>query len=124
MQRQSHLKLRRALVLLGALATTVFATGALASGAIGGGGAVSQYGQAYKQGKVIFFQKVACVAEGCAVSKDAVSADFARQLIASIRTRGALRAEESATDRIASGLSSDEAEKVQHYLARRFNVRS
>ena len=114
----------RLLLVVGTALSISLATSVWASGAIGGGGAVSQYGQAYKQGKVIFFQMVACDRSECAVAKSAVSADFARNLIASIDTRGGLKAQESATDKIANNLSSDEAEKVKHYLARRFNVRS
>ena len=109
--------------ILGITVLMMAPTSILASGAIGGGGAVSQYGQAYKQGKAIFFQKVACSRAECTVTKNAVNVDFARELISSIGTRGALKTTESETDKIANRLSSDEAEKVKHYLARRFNVR-
>ena len=114
------------LLLLGLLAALSFSwsTSLMASGAIGGAGGVSQYGQVYKQGKAVFFQKVACAREGCMVSRTRVNSDFARELFVSLSSRGALRATESETDKIANSLTSDEAEKVHHYLARRFNLAS
>lgn len=114
---------RKTILAIGVVFPIILATPLSASGAIGGGGAVSQYGQAYKQGKVIFFQKVACNRAECQVKKNNVNATFARDLISSIDSRGGLKATESATDKIASHLTSDEAEKVRHYLARRFNIR-
>ena len=118
-----NFKLKTGLVLL--VSTVILLNmPAFASGAIGGGGAVSQYGQAYKQGKAVFFQKVACVRESCAIRKSEVSTEFARSLVTSIDSRGGLKANETATDKIANSLTSDEAEKVKHYLARRFGVKS
>lgn len=108
----------------------------LASGSIStNSGSVSQYGQLYKQGKVLFFKKVACSRQACPVKRDQVSANLAAGLVESLRTRAELKFEVSENDAAISVLCPgenagdcagrpDEQEMVQYYLARRFNVKS
>ena len=108
----------------------------LASGSIStGSGGVSQYGQLYKQGKVLFFKKVACSREACPVKRDQVGADLAAGLVESLRTRAELKFETSENDAKISVLCPgenagdcagrpDEQEMVQYYLTRRFNIKS
>ena len=121
-------------VLLAAL-FTAFAVGAplavQASGSIGGGTGVSQYGQMYKQGKVVFFRKLAC-REGCPIQRNRLDKTLAASLVESIKTRDALKAEPSPHDETinllcpgsnAKGCNGvDEQALVQHYLSRRFGV--
>ena len=107
----------------------------LASGSIStNSGSVSQYGQLYKQGKVLFFKKVACSREACPVKRDQVGANLAAGLVESLRTRAELKFEVSETDAVISVLCPgenagdcagrpDEQEMVQYYLARRFNIK-
>jgi len=119
-------------VLLAAFAVAAPPPAVLASGSIGGGGGVSQFGQMYKQGKVAFFQKLAC--QGCPIQRSQVDKDLAKSLVESIKTRDALKAEPLAHDETISLLCPganakgcaagvDEQEMVQHYLSRRFGVR-
>ena len=103
----------------------------LASGSIGGGSGVSQFGQMYKQGKVVFFRKLAC-SSGCPIQRDQLDKGLAANLVESIETRDALKAETSAHDETVSLLCPganakgctgvDEQELVGHYLSRRFGV--
>ena len=107
----------------------------LASGSIStNSGSVSQYGQLYKQGKVLFFKKVACSREACPVKRDQVGADLAAGLVESLRTRAELKFEETENDTVIKVLCPgenagdcagrpDEQEMVQYYLARRFNIK-
>ena len=107
----------------------------LASGSIStNSGSVSQYGQLYKQGKVLFFKKVACSREACPVKRGQVSANLAAGLVESLRTRAELKFEVSESDAVISVLCPgenagdcagrpDEQEMVQYYLARRFNIK-
>lgn len=107
----------------------------LASGSIStNSGGVSQYGQLYKQGKVLFFKKVACSREACPVKREQVGANLAAGLVESLRTRAELKFEESETDAVIKVLCPgenagdcasrpDEQEMVQYYLARRFNIK-
>lgn len=102
-----------------------------ASGSIGGGSGVSQFGQMYKQGKVVFFRKLAC-RSGCPIQRDRLDKGLAANLVESITTRDALKAETSAHDETVSLLCPganakgctgvDEQELVGHYLSRRFGV--
>ena len=107
----------------------------LASGSIStNSGSVSQYGQLYKQGKVLFFKKVACSRQACPVKRDQVSANLAAGLVESLRTRAELKFEVSENDAAISVLCPgenagdcagrpDEQEMVQYYLTRRFNIK-
>lgn len=92
------------------------------SGSVGGGGGISQFGQTYKQGKVIFFQKVACDRAECTIKKSDLDAALARELVASLRSKDELKAEESPTDKAVANLVGNEIEKVEHYLSRRFKL--
>ena len=102
-----------------------------ASGSIGGGSGVSQYGKMYTQGKVVFFRKLAC-REGCPIRRSGLDKALAASLVESIKTRDALKAEPSVHDETISLLCPgsnakdcngvDEQELVQHYLSRRFGV--
>ena len=127
-------QLSRPLALAGLL--TAFAVAAppsvSASGSIGGGSGVSQFGQMYKQGKVAFFRKLAC-RSGCPIQRDQIDKDLAASLVTSIKTRDALKAEPGTHDETISMLCPgvnakgcapgvDEQEMVQHYLSRRFGV--
>lgn len=126
-------KLKRPLLVTAVL--TAFAVGAplavQASGSIGGGSGVSQYGKMYTQGKVVFFRKLAC-REGCPIARSRLDKTLAANLVESIKTRDALKAEPSAHDETISLLCPgpnakdcngvDEQELVQHYLSRRFGV--
>lgn len=115
---------------------TAFAVGAplavQASGSIGGGSGVSQYGKMYTQGKVVFFRKLAC-REGCPIDRRDLDKTLAANLVESIKTRDALKAETSIHDEMIGllcpgtnakgcGDGVDEQELVQHYLSRRFGV--
>ena len=60
-----------------------------ASGSIGGGSGVSQFGQMYKQGKVVFFRKLAC-RSGCPIQRDRLDKGLAANLVESITTAGRL----------------------------------
>lgn len=106
----------------------------LASGAIGGASAgVSQYGQMYKLGKVVFFRKLACSRTECPIKRDQVNGDLAAGLVDSLRTRDELKLEETENDAIISLLCPgtnavdcaghpDEQAMVEHYLGRRFRI--
>ena len=98
----------------------------LASGSIStGNSSVSQFGQIYKQGKMVFFMKVACSRSACPVKRDQLSGNLAAGLVESLRTRAELKFEESENDSIISVLCPgrpDEQEMVQYYLTRRFNI--
>jgi len=120
--------------LTGLLAAFAFAAPptVFASGSIGGGSGVSQFGQMYKQGKVAFFRKLAC-RSGCPIERDQVDRDLAAALVESIKTRDALKAEPGRHDGTVSLLCPganakdctpgvDEQEMVEHYLSRRFGV--
>ena len=103
-----------------------------ASGSIGGGSGVSEFGQLYKQGKVAFFRKLAC-RSGCPIQRDQVDKDLAASLVESIKTRDALKSAPGTHDETVSMLCPganakdctpgvDEQEMVQHYLSRRYGV--
>ena len=103
-----------------------------ASGSIGGGSGVSQFGQMYKHGKVAFFQKLAC-RSGCPIQREQLDKALAAQLVESIKTRDALKAEPGRFDETIGllcpganakgcGDGVDEKAMVQHYLSRRFGV--
>ena len=106
----------------------------LASGSIStGNSGVSQFGQIYKQGKMVFFRKVACSRSACLVKRNQLSGNLAAGLVESLRTRAELKFEESENDAIISVLCPgenagdcagrpDEQEMVQYYLTRRFNI--
>lgn len=106
-------------IVLALLFAAVFSYG---SGSVGGGGGISQFGQTYKQGKVIFFQKVACDRAECTITKSDLNATLARELVASLRSRDELKAEETPADKAVANLVGNEIEKVEHYLSRRFRL--
>lgn len=131
---KSNSSYARPLALAGLLAA--FAVAApptvMASGSIGGGSGVSQFGQMYKQGKVAFFKKLAC-RSGCPIERAQVDRALAESLVESIKTRDALKAEPGRHDETVSLLCPganakgctpgvDEQEMVQHYLSRRYGV--
>ena len=107
----------------------------LASGSIStGNSSVSQFGQIYKQGKMVFFRKVACSRSACLVKRNQLSGNLAAGLVESLRTRAELKFEESENDAVISVLCPgenagdcagrpDEQEMVQYYLTRRFNIK-
>ena len=112
------------------LAPVVLASGSISTGNSG----VSQFGQIYKQGKMVFFRKVACSRSACPVKRDQLSGNLAAGLVESLRTRAELKFEESENDSIISVLCPgekagdcagrpDEQEMVQYYLTRRFNIK-
>lgn len=126
--------LSRPLALVGLLAAFAVAAppAVFASGSIGGGSGVSQFGQMYKQGKVAFFRKLAC-RSGCPIERQQLDKSLAESLVESIKTRDALKAEPGRHDDTISLLCPganakgctpgvDEQEMVQHYLSRRFGV--
>lgn len=126
--------LSRPLALAGLLAAFAVAAPPTvsASGSIGGGSGVSQFGQMYKQGKVAFFRKLAC-RSGCPIERQQLDKALAESLVESIKTRDALKAEPGRHDETISLLCPganakgctpgvDEQEMVQHYLVRRFGV--
>ena len=111
------------------LAPVVLASGSISTGNSG----VSQFGQIYKQGKMVFFRKVACSRSACPVKRDQLSGNLAAGLVESLRTRAELKFEVSENDSIISVLCPgekagdcagrpDEQEMVQYYLTRRFNI--
>ena len=127
-------QLSRPLALAGLLA--VFAVAApptvFASGSLGGGSGVSQFGQMYKHGKIAFFRKLAC-RSGCPIEREQVDKTLAGALVESIKSRDALKAEPGRYDetisRLCPGANAkdcapgvDEQEMVQHYLSRRYGV--
>lgn len=107
---------------------------ALASGSVGtGAGGISQYGALYKQGKSAFFRKLACNRADCAFKRSEVSAELARNLVASLATRAEVKFEASETDALINRLCPgegaagcdgkvDEQQAVQYYLGLRFGV--
>ena len=113
---------------------TLLSPATLASGSIStGNSGVSQFGQIYKQGKMVFFRKVACSRSACPVKRDQLSGNLAAGLVESLRTRAELKFEVSENDSIISVLCPgekagdcagrpDEQEMVQYYLTRRFNI--
>ena len=105
-----------------ALALLFAASLSFGSGSVGGGGGISQFGQTYKQGKVIFFQKVACDRAECTIKKSDLNATLARELVASLRSKDELKTEESPADKAVANLVGNEIEKVEHYLSRRFRL--
>ena len=107
---------------LSALLIAFVATFCFGSGSVGGGGGISQYGQKYKQGKAIFFQKVACARTECAIRKSDLDVSLARELVGSLRSKDELKAEESSSDKAVAVLVGKEVEYVEHYLSRRFNL--
>ena len=110
------------LAVVAVFVTATFTQTALASGSAGGGGGVSKFGQEYTQGKAIFFKKVACD-KGCPLSRKQVTAEMAKKLVSTIRSRDELGKSESEMDKIVALLKESEVEKVEHYLARRFNIK-
>ena len=109
-------------VVLVASVSLFAASMALGSGSVGGGGGISQFGQSYKQGKTIFFQKVACDRSECAIKRSDLNASLAQELVGSLRSKDELKAQESATDKAVASLSGNEVEMVEHYLSRRFKL--
>ena len=114
-------------------AAVLVAPVSLASGSIGGGSnALSSYGQTYKQGKIVFFRKIACSRADCPIKRSEVDASLAGSLVESLRTRDALKLqpmEHDATIEIlcpgdnAQGCGgADEQEMVRYYLSRRFGI--
>ena len=76
----------------------------------------------YKQGKTIFFQKVACDSAECSIKRTDLTTSLARELVESLRSKDALKLNETASDKFIANLDSDEVEKVEHYLSRRFKL--
>ena len=105
-----------------------------ASGSIGAGaGGISQYGALYKQGKSVFFRKLACNRAHCAFGRSEVNEQLAKAIVASLATRSELKFEVTETDSLinqlcpgpdASKCSSrvNEQEAVKYYLSRRYGV--
>ena len=69
---------------------------------------MSQFGQIYKQGKMVFFRKVACSRSACPVKRNQLSGNLATGLVESLRTRAELKFEESENDSIISVLCPGE----------------
>jgi len=116
------------------LITSITPLPALASGTIGaGGGGISQFGQIYRQGKKLFFHKIAC--SKCPIKRHEVNAKRAASLAASIEARDGLSLEDETKDdliiqRLCPGEDAgncsgkpDEQELVQYYLTRRFKLK-
>jgi len=109
----------------------------LASGSIGaGGGGISHFGQAYRQGKKLFFHKIACSQPHCPIKRHDVNAKLAASLVETLENRDELKEPEEATenDRLikllcpgdAAGNCADrpdEQDLVQYYLTRRFGLK-
>ena len=105
-----------------------------ASGSVGvGASGISQYGKLYKQGKSVFFRKLACNRSRCAFKRNEVGQWLAKALVASLATRDEEKFELSEIDSIIAQLCPgedatrcngrvDEQEAVQHYLSRRFRI--
>lgn len=113
---------KKLLTLCVAAIFSLFAVGSFGSGSVGGGGGISQFGQVYKQGKTIFFQKITCDRSECSYRRSQLDENLARDLVESLRTVDALSLTESETDQAIEALSSDEIEPVEYYLARRFRI--
>lgn len=94
----------------------------VASGSAGGGGGASKFGQMYTQGKAVFFKKIACD-KGCPLSRKEVTSDKAKEIVSAIRSRDELSRSKSEMDKVVSLLEESEMDKVEHYLARRFNIK-
>lgn len=109
---------------------------AFASGSIGaGGGGISNFGQIYRQGKKLFFHKIACSKAHCPIKRSEVNANRAASLVNSLEARDELKdlEEETRDDQIikllcpgdeAAGclVNLDEQEMVRYYLTRRFKL--
>ena len=122
---RSNCKLGRLLAST-ALATLLATTpAAYGSGSMGGGtGGISQYGQVYQQGKMVFFAKLACSRAACPIKRSQVNASLAAGVVGSIRSAAGIRLEESPHDAAVDALSAEERERVQYYLSRRFGIKS
>ena len=117
----SHGPRAAALTALGA-ALMLGAPSALGSGSIGAGAGISQYGAIYKQGKMVFFGKLACSRAECPIKRDQVDAALAEAVVRSIRSAAGIRLEESGHDAAVAALGADEQEK--YYLSRRLGIDS
>lgn len=116
---------RKAACLAALGAALMLAPAALGSGSVGAGAAgISQYGALYKQGKIVFFGKLACSRAECPIRRDQVDASLAESVVGSIRSAAGIRLEESPHDAAVAALSAEEQEKVQYYLSRRFGIES
>ena len=115
------------------LSPVVLASGSISTGSATAG--VSQYGQLYNQGKILFFGKIACSRSDCPVQRDRLNKSFAASLVESLRTRAELKFDDSEHDAIITVLCPgekagdcagrpDEQEMVQYYLTRRFHINS
>lgn len=109
---------------------------ALASGSIGtGGGEISQFGQIYRLGKKLFFQKIACSKAECPIKRHEVNAQRAASLVSSLEARDELSIDDETKDdeiikRLCPGDDAgncsgkpDEQGMVQYYLTRRFKLK-
>jgi len=118
------------------LITSITPLPALASGSIGaGGGGINQFGQMYRQGKKLFFQKIACSKAQCPIKRHEVNAKRAASLVSSLEARDELSLEDETKDdliikRLCPGDEAgncsgkpDEQELVQYYLTRRFKLK-
>ena len=124
------------LLLLTSTGLLVIPLPTLASGSIGaGGGGISNFGQLYRQGKKIFFSKIACSKAHCPIKRREVNKTRAISLVNSLNTRDEFKDadEESVDDQIIKRLcpgndagdctdKPDEQELVQYYLTRRFKL--
>lgn len=120
MKVQEHLN--KSIAIAAILVLAVCSQLTVASGSAGGGGGVSKFGQMYTQGKTVFFKKIACDSE-CPLSRKDVTKEKAKEILAAFRSRDALGKSETEMDEIVELLSESEIEKVEHYLARRFNLK-
>ncbi|MCY3883469.1 MAG: hypothetical protein OXG24_00990 [Gammaproteobacteria bacterium] len=118
----THKSLRRALTLFAAMVVAISAHFVVASGSAGGGGGASKFGEMYTQGKAVFFQKIACD-KGCPLTRKEVTSEKAKEIVSAIRSRDSLSKSKSEMDKVVSLLEESEVDKVEHYLARRFNIK-
>ncbi|MDY6992086.1 MAG: hypothetical protein SVR94_05695 [Pseudomonadota bacterium] len=103
----------------------------LASGSIGGAAGQISPKAAYTQGKILFFDKIAC--SDCPVQKSEVDAEWAKKLVQALETRDAPPEQATSFDNAITVLcpgdqagdcsdKPDEQELVHHYLTRRYKL--
>ena len=92
---------------------------AMASGSIKAGGAISPR-DAYMQGKVVTFQKLACAS--CPLQKGELNRDRAVSLKNSLEARDEANKPGTADDGHIQVLGRDEQEMVHYYLTRRYKL--
>lgn len=103
----------------GAVVAALLQTSVLASGSIVAGESINAR-DAYMQGKVLTFQKLAC--DSCPIQKGALNRERALSLKNSLEARDEADKPGSPDDDHIKVLGRDEQEMVHYYLTRRYKL--